>query len=111
MQGSLINRLVENSKQDAPKIGDGATVLMYTDRKAGTIIAISKSGKRLTVQEDEAERTDNNGMSDCQSYKYTPDPQGRTWEFSQRKNGTWKEVKGSSGLWIGKRDKRHDFSF
>ena len=111
MAGSLINRLTESSKQPEPRLGDGATILMYTDRKAGTIIEISKSGRVITVQRDHAIRTDKNGMSDSQNYRYERDPEGSLYKFSLRKDGSWKEVKGTSGLWIGGRNEYHDFSF
>ena len=31
----------------------------------------------VVVQQDHAKRKDNNGMSDCQSYEYTPNPDGK----------------------------------
>lgn len=60
-----------------PKVGDGATLQMYTDRHACTVIAVSPSGKQVTLQEDTATRTDKNGMSECQSYTFARNPNGK----------------------------------
>jgi hypothetical protein len=54
----------------------GATVLMYSDRHAGTIVEVC--GKRLMWQADTASRTDKNGVSDAQSYSYERNPKGET---------------------------------
>lgn len=56
------------------KVGDGATICYYTDRKAATVIA--KTAKTITVQEDTATRVDKNGMSDSQAYSYAANPNG-----------------------------------
>lgn len=34
------------------KIGDGVTLLRYTDREAATVIDVSKDGKTITIQRD-----------------------------------------------------------
>jgi len=112
--GSLINNLQANSKQPVPKVGDGATMLMWTDRRPFTIIEVSKSGKTIKLQEDNAVRTDKNGMSDCQSYEYTRNPDGAIYTATLRKNGKWVRkgdtVKGTN-FGIGYRDKHYDYSF
>lgn len=115
--GSLINCLADNTPVKAdPKVGDGATVVAWSDRHAATVTDVRKtaSGKLVvTVQADKATRTDGNGMSDSQSYSYEPDPNGRTYTFSQRKDGVLRE-KGSNGgytLWLGCRDEYYDYSF
>jgi len=61
-----------------PKVGDGATLQCWSDRHACTVIAVSESGKRITLQEDTATRTDNNGRSECQSYTFARNPSGKT---------------------------------
>ena len=93
----------------------GATELCWTDRHSYTIVEVSKSGKRITVQRDIAERIDDNGISECQDYKFTPDPNGSKRIVTLRKNGIW-VVKGSDSkngtrFTIGHRDEYHDFSF
>lgn len=104
-----------NTTTQTPTIGTGVTICFYSDREAGTIIAVSKNGKRITVQEDDAVRTDNYGMSDKQTYAYTANTENKTYEFSLRKDGYFYEV-GSpiyvgTSCHIGSRKKYYDFSF
>ena len=57
------------------KVGDGATLCLWSDREAYDIIA--RTPQTLTLQRCNVRRTDNNGMSDCQDYEYTPNPKGQ----------------------------------
>lgn len=107
--GSLMNHLMSRSA-GKPAIGMGATVLAWTDRHAATVVAVSASGKTCTVREDMATRTDSNGMSENQSYTYTPDPNGREWTFRLTSKG-WRAADGGPGLLLGERRHYHDFSF
>lgn len=94
-------------------LGDGATACYWSDRKAGTIVAISKGGRQVTWQQDKATRVDSNGMSEVQDYTYEADPEGTTKVFSLRKNGRW-VVQGDSpnGLRLCEgRHEYHDYSF
>lgn len=123
--GNIINRIMERSTQPEPVFGMGATICAYTDRYAGTVTCVEPAGKGriIIIHEDSAVRTDGNGMSDSQTYEYTPSRAGRSWLFRQNKHGAWFEVrlnhdtrryvlvKGGDGLVLGRRDKRHDFSF
>lgn len=111
MTNNVISMIMEGSNLK-PEIGMGCTLLYFTDRYAATIINVSKSGKAVTVQEDKAIRTDKNGMSDSQSYRYERNPKGRTYSFSLRKDGTWKMRKSNHPtLHIGSRNHYHDYSF
>lgn len=56
------------------RVGDGVTVNLYSDSCAGTIIRRTKCS--LWIQRDSAFRTDKNGMSDCQEYRYERNPKG-----------------------------------
>jgi len=47
--GNLMNRISEHSLSPTPAIGMGATIYMWSDRHAATVVAISKSGKRITL--------------------------------------------------------------
>lgn len=113
--GSLINLVQGNSRQHTPEVGMGATILMWTDRHAATIIEVSKSGKSIVVQRDNAKRTDNLGMSDAQSYEYTPNPNGTKTTYTLRKNGAWVRkgsgMKNGERLGIGYRNEHYDYSF
>lgn len=111
--------------QPEPTVGMGATILLYSDRHAGTIIKVEtwRKGVLLHVQRDTAKRIDKNGPSDDQDYEYTPNPNGPVdlfWFGGDSK--VWREVyvengkrrlspKGSgSGLHIGHRDEHYDFT-
>lgn len=112
--GSFINNLMQDANSPAPKVGMGATMLSWTDRDPATIIKVSKSGKKITVQPDKAIRTDSNGMSDSQSYTFERNPNAYTDEYSLRKNGRWVRVgesQNGSSLLVGHRSKYYDFSF
>jgi hypothetical protein len=95
------------------EIGSGATIVIGTDRDAATVIAVSKSGRKVTVQRDIARRTDSNGMSDQQHYEYARNPEGEVVTFSLRKNGRWWQVGRSGGLVLrlGERDSFYDYNF
>jgi hypothetical protein len=98
-----------------PEVGMGATVLHYTDREAGTITYVHPNGRALIFQRDKATRTDSNGMSECQSYRYEPDPNGRKLTFTLRANGRWvlagQGLHKGTRLHIGDRAHYHDYSF
>lgn len=113
--GSLMNHAMSSAAPIKPQIGMGVTVLGWTDRYAGTIIEIIRNG--FVVQQDKAIRTDSNGMSESQSYRYEPNPDGRIRSFRQvmrgKAKGAWRESSGSgsTGVLIGHRRAYHDYSF
>ena len=112
--GSMINHLSGNANYPTPEVGMGATILMWSDRYATTIIEVSENGKQVVVQEDHAKRTDSNGMSDSQTYEYSPNPEGPTVTYTLRKNGAWVRkgdpMKTGERLAIGRRDHHYDFT-
>ncbi len=84
-----------------PKVGDGATYTLYTDRYACTVIAVSKSGKKVTLQRDHATLLNacNSGEPDAlefspggfcghtsgtQRFSYAPNPNGEKFVVSFR---------------------------
>lgn len=73
------------------KVGQGATYHVGSDRYPYTVIRVL-SDRRVEVQADNYRRTDTNGISESQTYEYTPNPEGRIVVVSRRKNGAWKEV-------------------
>lgn len=114
--GSLFNHLYGTmTGTPAPAVGMGATVLCWTDRKAGTIIKAEPDV--IVVQLDTVTRTDGYGMSDCQSYSYAPNPTGSIYIFRKvsrgKAKGQWRErgSKDGNGLLIGDRREYHDYSF
>lgn len=118
---SLTNHIYSRMTIGEPvtEVGIGATILHWSDRTPATVIAWD--GKILTVQEDDATRTDANGMSECQDYEYTANPHGIKSYFRKDRSGAWVEVRRNpnTGRWIkcghwlriGERDKYYDFSF
>ncbi len=110
--GGLINRLMENAKSPEPTVGMGATECMYSDRHACTIVEV-RSPTTIVVQRDKAKRIDNNGMSESQTYEFTPNPEAPKVVVTKRRNGRWvaKGNKQSSpGFMLGERDEYYDFS-
>lgn len=104
--GSLINHVMSTASTDNPQVGDGCTVLCWTDRHAGTIVKVTRA--RVYVQYDKATRTDHNGMSELQEYRYEPEP-GRIDMFRMTKRGY--RNKAGNGLLIGIRQAYYDYSF
>lgn len=89
------------------RVGDGGTVNLYSDRHAATVIKLTP--KEIHLQQDNAKRIDNRGMSDWQEYEYTPNPNGHIYIFKLLKRGwTCKEAR---GLGLTFRKEYHDFSF
>jgi hypothetical protein len=122
--GSMTNHLYSRAVigQPTPEVGMGATVLCWTDRHAATIVVVYRDGEIITVQEDHAKFTGPPGMSENQTYSYSPNKNGSTYSFRKDKNGTWSQVslnpdtarwnkvKGP-GLRIGEREEYRDPCF
>lgn len=105
---NLNNWLMSGTKgQPLPEVGMGATILMRTDRKAATIVKVTRT--QVHVQEDKAIRTDKNGMSDSQEYRYERQPESEVLVYRLRKNGSYKGPYGQ--LRIGDRDAFYDYTF
>ena len=105
--GSLMNHLMTNSKQIEPKEGMGATICCWSDRHAATIVKVTKS--QIHVQEDFATRTDSNGMSESQTYDYSPNTNAPVIVFRKTKKGY--RSKGGDSLLVGHRQHYYDYSF
>ena len=113
--GCLINAISGSDPALAPEVGQGATILYWTDRRAATVIQVSASDRSITVQFDKATRTDDNGMSESQRYSYEADPAAATRVFTKRKNGQWvakgESLKSGQRLVLGHRRHYYDYSF
>ena len=111
--GSLQNRLMEVAGSKAPQVGDGATIVMFTDRHAATIVEATAT--RVVVQQDSVARADTNGMSESQQYTFTPNPNAVRVSYSLRNTGQWirtgESTRGGQVLLIGHRNEYHDYSF
>lgn len=119
--GSLINHMMSMGDSKEPKIGDGATILSWTDRHPATVVSFDKKRSIVGITRDDYRRIDNNGMSECQEYEYTSNPDGPIEYYKKDKNGSWSGVffnsetkrwnKRGGIIIIGRRDRYHDFSF
>lgn len=86
--GSLMNYLHSGSKDNLPNVEKGATQLHWTDRTAYFVNSVSKDGKSCTIEMAKAIRIDNNGMSDCQDYKYEREENAVVYNLRFR-YGSW----------------------
>lgn len=109
------------------RIGDGVTVLRYSDREAFTVIDVARSGKRITIQRDEAILLNGIGsgkddalvchaggfaghVSGTQRYEYNQDKNGYTRKASLRKDGTWRICNDGARVVPG-RNEFYDYNF
>jgi len=70
-----------------PAVGMGGTHQVGSDSYSYTIVEVSASGKTIKAQRDTATRTDSNGMSESQTYEFSPNPNGPIETFTLRNNG------------------------
>lgn len=111
--GSLQNLMLSRSSATEPpadlKVGDGMTEVMWTDRHPYTVVEISESRQTVKVQADNYKRTDKNGMSDSQSYEFSPNTDSpiETLRWS-KKRGLY--TRKGTPFWLGRRC-YHDYSF
>jgi hypothetical protein len=93
---------------------------MYTDRHACTIMAVNEDKTRIETTADKAIRTDLDAdgsapMTDCQSYRYEPQPDIRREAWTLRKDGGWvkegESLRNGQRICLGFRDAHHDYSF
>lgn len=98
-----------------PEVGMAATMGYHSDRHAGTVVAVSESGRQVTVRRDRATRTDKNGVSESQTYSFEQDPDGEETVFTLRKDGSWYPkgcpIGSTPRLALGHRSEFYDFSF
>jgi hypothetical protein len=92
-RGECVYYYADNGRevvQPDPVLGLGATISWVEDRAACTVIAVSPSGNKVTVRRDKAIRTDDNGMSQSQSYRFERDPHGAVDVFYRQGDGSYK---------------------
>ena len=116
VQNLFASQSVQTHDAELPKVGDGATIVGWSDRHAATVIEV-RPGKRpvVIVQDDKAIRTDDHGMSDCQSYRFERNPNGMTREVrfnkARRRHTAPHWNAGGQVVMFGVRDHYYDFSF
>ena len=105
---SMTNYLLSGTKgAPKPEVGMGATLLMWTDRHAYTIVKVTRC--QVHARRDKAIRIDTNGMSEAQDYRFERDDTQPVEIFRLRKNGAYHGKAGR--LRIGDRCAYHDYSF
>lgn len=108
---------METMTKVKPEVGMGGTILMYTDRHAFTIEKVSKSGKTFYFRKDTAIRTDKNGQSENQSYRFERNTKNPLCMAKLHKNGRYytNEVYGQgrcdTPVSIGERCEYYDYGF
>lgn len=106
---------MSNAKAKAPEVGMGATIILWSDRQAATIVGVPTE-KTIQIQRDRATRTDSNGMSEDQSYTFEPNTEAMVQTFTFRKTGRWvakgqPDKFGSVVVYVGHRDEYKDPTF
>jgi hypothetical protein len=113
-----------------PEVGMGVTVCHYSDRNAGTVVAVRTkrdgSVKEIDIRKDKVTRVDSYGMSDAQDYTYEPgaeDAPVTTWRldskgrFRQLYTDQWTgsvkmaDARHGAKLALGIRDEFYDYTF
>jgi hypothetical protein len=76
------------TRRDTPVLGGPATIQFWSDRHAGTVIAL---GSRIvTIQIDISRLISGSIQSESQRYEYERDPNGAIFKATKRQDGTWR---------------------
>lgn len=95
------------------KVGDGVTHGVGSDRYPFTVVEVI-SPRKIVLQEDHFKRTDTNGLSESQTYEFTPNPNAPKVTVTLRSNGKWVQIgqpKKYPGYYVGERSAYQDPSF
>jgi hypothetical protein len=103
---------------DTPKVGDGATIMGWTDMTPATVIHVSPSGKTVRLQIDKSQLSADwkpqilpGGFSGHCIYTYERDPAGAIMSVRLRKGGRWMVTNSSNRVKFGVRHKFYDYNF
>ena len=119
--GNVFNHLMSRDIFREPVVGEGATVLMWSDRHAATVIEWDAKRQIVSVQEDKATLVGGHPQTDQQEYSYAANPKAEIQQFKW-KDG-WRQLerqgdkmkltkKGTGrGLLVGHRDEYYDHTF
>jgi len=72
-----------------PPVGELATYGIGSDQYPYTVIEVSKSGHRVTLQARKSRRVDSNGYSENQRWITVEDPNGETMVVTRRGDGSY----------------------
>lgn len=92
-----------------PEVGVGVTILMHSDCHAGTIVAVSKSGKSFQFQEDNAELVSGSCQDGSAVYTYSPNTDRAFRTARLVKGGVFKDH--GTRIAVGYRREYRDPSF
>lgn len=106
-----INQALTSATNLVPVVGMPASICSLSDRHPATVIAVNKSGKKLTVRKCEWKVISGSEHDGSAQYEYSEDPEGAEYVFSLRKDGRWVEEKGSNRLSLGHRSRYYDPHF
>jgi hypothetical protein len=84
-----------------PQVGDGATWSPWTDSYAATVIAVSKSGKQITIQDDQSVIVSGSAQDGSAKYEYRPNPRGPVRKATRRQDGKFRLVGWTAGGYVG----------
>lgn len=110
LYGSVTNRILENGDSKKIEVGEGATIYMFSDRIACTVVEVISKCKAV-IQRDNAIRIDDTGAySEMQDYRYEKNENGMKYEIYCR-NGIWRIKDSKEKVIIGKREEYYDYTF
>lgn len=88
--GGFINQVMGNNSTE-PKVGEGATILMYSDREPYEVIEVAEDGMSCVIRSVNSTFV-GSGYGD-ERYTYESDPEGYTLTLEwNEKKGTWGKV-------------------
>ena len=117
--GSIVNRVYSGPASFEPEVGMGATVLMWSDRHAATVVEVLryKSGalagkvRAIVVQEDRSTVVSGSAHDGSAVYEHTANPFSARETFYRNKAGQFALKCGNAKLAIGFRETYQDPSF
>lgn len=94
--GSVINHLQSRAVigQPEPVVGMGATMLLWSDRRACTItnVQLVRGKTIVTVQTDRTTVTAGSSHDGSAEYSYARNPHGSECHFRREDGGRWQQV-------------------
>jgi len=88
--GGFINQMMGNNATE-PRVGEGATILMYSDRHAYEVVDVSEDGNQCTLRKMDTIFI-GSGYGD-ERYEYKSNPNNHTIELEwNAKKGCWGKV-------------------
>jgi hypothetical protein len=77
------------TKNDTPKVGDGATTCVFSDCNPATVTWVSPTGKTVKARGDNWKVVSGGEHDGSAEYEYSPDPNAYESTYTLRKNGRY----------------------